>query len=50
LIDEYQFIVRPVILGAGQPLMSGLSAILSLDLQDAKQYPSGTVMLRYMPR
>jgi riboflavin biosynthesis pyrimidine reductase len=50
LIDEYQSVVSPVILGAGQQLMSGLSTILLLDLQDAKQHPSGTAMLRYMPR
>lgn len=49
LIDEYGLIVSPVILGAGKPMISGAAARLKLDLQEAKQYPSGNVMLRYTP-
>ncbi len=48
LIDEYQFIVRPVILGSGKSLLSGISANLKLKLEEAKRYPSGSVMLRYV--
>lgn len=47
LIDEYQFVVSPILLGSGRPLVSGVSKTLRLDLQEAKQYPSGNVMLRY---
>ena len=47
LIDEYQFIVNPIVLGSGRQLVSGLSKSVRLDLQEAKQYPSGNVMLRY---
>jgi dihydrofolate reductase len=47
LIDEYQFVVCPVLLGDGQPLLSGVSKCLRLDLLEAKPLPSGAVMLRY---
>jgi dihydrofolate reductase len=47
LIDEYQFIVTPVLLGSGRPLVSGVSNSSRLDLLEARPYPSGNVMLRY---
>ena len=47
LIDEYQFVVSPVLLGSGRPLLSGVSKSLRLDLLEAKQYQSGNVTLRY---
>lgn len=47
LIDEYRFIVTPVLIGSGQLLLSGVSKRLPLDLLDATDYPSGNVMLRY---
>ena len=47
LIDEYQFVVCPIFLGSGQPLLSGFAKRLRLDLLEAKPLPSGDVMLRY---
>jgi dihydrofolate reductase len=47
LIDEYHFIVGPILLGAGQSLLTGVSKRSSLNLLEAKQYPSGNVALRY---
>jgi dihydrofolate reductase len=47
LIDEYQFVVSPTLLGSGQPLFSGVSKGSGLELLDAKAFPSGNVMLRY---
>ena len=47
LIDEYQFVVCPILLGSGQPLLSGVSKRLRLELLEAKPFPSGDVMLRY---
>jgi dihydrofolate reductase len=47
LIDEYQFVVCPILLGSGQPLFSGVSKRLRLDLVEVKPLPSGDVMLRY---
>ena len=48
LIDEYQFIVCPILLGSGQPLFRGVSNPLRLELLEAKGLPSGDVMLRYV--
>jgi dihydrofolate reductase len=45
LIDEYQFVVCPVLLGGGRPLLSGVSKRSRLNLLEAKPYPSGDVLL-----
>jgi dihydrofolate reductase len=47
LIDEYQFVVGPVLLGDGRPLVSGISKTAGLKLAESKAYKSGNVMLRY---
>ena len=47
LIDEYQFIVGPLLLGSGRSLLSGVPKTVKLNLLEAKPYPSGNVMLRY---
>jgi dihydrofolate reductase len=47
LIDEYEFVVCPILLGRGRPLLSGVSRSLKLDLREARRYQSGDVMLRY---
>jgi dihydrofolate reductase len=49
LIDEYRFIVGPVLLGEGKSLIRGVPRSSRLDLLEAKTYPSGNVMLRYVP-
>ena len=50
LIDAYQLGVCPVFLGKGQPLLTGVSKHVRLDLLEAKALPSGDVMLRYSRR
>lgn len=47
LIDEYQFIVGPTLLGSGRPLVSGVPETTRLELLEATAYPSGNVRLRY---
>jgi dihydrofolate reductase len=47
LIDEYHFIVGPILLGGGQSLVTDVSKRSRLNLLEAKQYPSGNVALRY---
>jgi len=47
LIDEYQFVVNPVLLGNGRSLISGVGQNLKLKLLEAKTYNSGNVRLRY---
>jgi dihydrofolate reductase len=49
LIDEYQVVVNPVILGSGQPLFSPLASSVELHLLEAKAFKNGTVLLRYRP-
>jgi dihydrofolate reductase len=46
LVDEYQLIVNPVVLGGGKPLFKGLSR-RSLEHVGTKTYPSGAVLLRF---
>ncbi|HEX6745705.1 MAG TPA: dihydrofolate reductase family protein [Longimicrobium sp.] len=47
LIDEYHFIVGPVLLGSGKLLVSGVPSTVRLELLEAKPYPNGNVMLKY---
>ena len=47
LIDEYHFVVSPILLGNGRTLLNGIPTSAKLKLAEAKTYPSGTVLLRY---
>ena len=47
LIDEYQFVVSPVLIGNGRQMMSALDATTRLTLLENKPYAAGNVMLRY---
>jgi dihydrofolate reductase len=47
LIDEYMFVVNPIVLGSGRPLLSGVPTRSKLILQEAREFKSGNVMLRY---
>lgn len=48
LVDEYQFVVNPILLGDGRPLIQG-AARLKVKLLEGKPLKSGNVMLRYEP-
>jgi dihydrofolate reductase len=50
LIDEYEFIVHPMIAGHGPTLFAGLSKHVDLKLVDRLELGSGAVALRYEPR
>lgn len=50
LIDEYEFVVHPRVLGYGPVLFAGLSKPLDLTLVDRVELPSGAVALRYARR
>lgn len=50
LIDEYEFIVHPRVVGHGPWLFAGLSQPLDLKLVSQLEYNSGAVAMRYVPR
>jgi dihydrofolate reductase len=49
LIDEYQIMVDPVVLGNGTSLFKNLRGKLDLRLTGTKAFKSGTVLLSYQP-
>ena len=49
LIDEFRFVVGPVLLGEGRTLVHG-TARHALELVESRAYPSGNVELRYARR
>ena len=50
LIDEYEFLVQPVLAGHGPTLLAGLRERIQLELVDRHEFRSGAVALRYEPR
>jgi dihydrofolate reductase len=49
LIDEYEFLVQPVVAGHGPTLLAGLRERLELQLVGRREFRSGAVALRYQP-
>jgi dihydrofolate reductase len=47
LIDEYQLLVHPVVLGGGKPLLGNITGTQRLKLVSAKPFSSGVVLLTY---
>ena len=50
LIDEYEFVVHPRIVGHGPPLFAGLSKSVDLRLVSRVEFGSGALAIRYVPR
>ncbi len=50
LIDEYEFVVHPRVVGHGPALFAGLSKPLDLKLISRLEFASGVVAMRYEPR
>ena len=49
LIDEYEFVVQPVLAGHGPTLLSGLRERIQLELVHRREFRSGAVAVRYRP-
>jgi dihydrofolate reductase len=49
LIDEYEFVVLPRLVGHGPTLFAGLSKVLDLRLVSRQEFASGAVAMRYEP-
>jgi dihydrofolate reductase len=50
LIDEYEFVVHPRLVGHGPTLFAGLSKPLDLKLVSRLEFRSGAVAMQYEPR
>ena len=47
LIDEFEFLVQPVIAGHGPTLLGGLRERIQLELVDRRKFRSGAFAVRY---
>ena len=50
LIDEYRLMVNPIAFGEGKPVLKGLGADLSLQLEKTRTFKNGNVLLYYVPK
>ena len=50
LIDEYEFVVQPRVVGHGPTLFAGLAKRIDLRLVSRVEFGSGAVALRYEPK
>lgn len=49
LIDEYQVVVHPIVLGAGRTMFDGIDRKLPLEKANERSFDNGNVVLSYQP-
>jgi dihydrofolate reductase len=49
LIDEYQLVVNPIVLGKGKSMFAGVPDKLAFELVNTRAFSNGNVLLRYRP-
>jgi dihydrofolate reductase len=49
LLDEYQLVVKPVVLGGGRSMFDGLPAPIPLKPTRTRTFGNGNVLLAYEP-
>jgi dihydrofolate reductase len=47
LIDDYQLVINPIILGAGQSMFAGVKPPATLELVDQRRFAGGKMVLSY---
>ncbi|SDY47599.1 Dihydrofolate reductase [Amycolatopsis xylanica] len=50
LVDEYEIVTHPVLVGGGKPFFTTLDGWVNLDLVETRGFPGGVVMTRYEKR
>jgi len=50
LIDEFRFMINPVVVGGGRRIFEGLNRKLDLELTESRNFASGNVLLYYRLR
>lgn len=50
LIDEYVFMINPVILGKGKSLFDEIASDINLERINLKEYKSGNILVTYQPK
>ena len=49
LVDEFMVVVTPAAVGGGTPFFPTLNEWIKLELVENRTFPSGSVLLRYVP-
>jgi dihydrofolate reductase len=50
LVDEYEVVTHPVLLGAGTPFFAAVAGRVHLNLVETRTFPGGVVLTRYEAR